>query len=108
MFVLDVYSGSIISMYERYKISDINKVRDQELLMDYSVVQQAMSHALNPESESVVKELSEVLEEEVLYRMGKWRSQATEFSARIFNTLTGCDADVQVDIYGRGRNCVKY
>ena len=100
MFV-DVYSGSIISMYEKYKKLDINKLRDQELLMDYSVVQQALSHALNPEASSVVKELSEVLEEEILYRMGKWRSQATEFSARIFNTLTGCDADVKVDIYGK-------
>lgn len=101
MSVLDVYSGSIISMYERYKKSDIDKVRDQELLMDYSVVQQAQSHALNPEASSVVRELSEFLESEVLYRMGKWRAQATEFSARIFNTLTGCDADVQVDIYGK-------
>jgi hypothetical protein len=99
MFVIDVYSGSIISMYERYKRSDINEMTDNGLLIDYSTVQQAQSHALNPEASSVVKELSEFLESEILYRMSKWRSQATEFSARIFNALTGCDADVKVDIH---------
>lgn len=84
---IDVYSGSVCSIYERTK-KDVSSFSDAQLLLNYRVIAQARSHALSDDAKKVVEELDMILETEVLSRMGRWNVQAHNFAQEIYDKIT--------------------
>ena len=84
---IDVYSGSIRCMYERYLQENVRNVCDATLLMDYRLVAQALTHALADDAKKMADQLDFVLEYEVSYRMNKWRIQADQAANDIRDRL---------------------
>lgn len=86
---MDVYSGTIKAMYERYSESDIRLMRDYEVFLDYRTVTQARMTSMKQEdARKMAEELNELLENEILYRMNRWRVQARQAADDLFLRLT--------------------
>jgi len=85
---IDVYSGSIRCMYERYLQENVRNVCDATLLMDYRLVAQALTHALADDAKKMADQLDFVLEYEVSYRMNRWRVQAQNAADALYDQLT--------------------
>lgn len=85
--IIDVYSDSVCSIYERTK-KDVESFSDAELLLNYRIIAQASSHALSDDAEKVIEELDMILEDEVISRMGRWRVQANNFAQDIYDKIT--------------------
>ena len=86
---IDVYSGGVRAMYERYTEQNVRNVRDSTLLMDYRFICQALTHALAEDAKEMAHKLDAVLEYEVSYRMNKWRVQADQAANDIRDRLMG-------------------
>lgn len=87
--IIDVYSDSVCSIYERTK-KDVESFSDAELLLNYRLIAQARTHALSDNAKKVVEELDMILETEVLSRMGRWSVQANNFAQVIYDKITAC------------------
>lgn len=87
--IIDVYSDSVCSIYERTK-KDVESFSDAELLLNYRIIAQASSHALSDDAKKVVEELDMILENEVLSRMSRWSVQANNFAQEIYDKITAC------------------
>lgn len=86
---MDVYSGTIKAMHERYSESDIKLMRDYEVFLDYRTVTQARMTSMKQEdARKMAEELNELLENEILYRMNRWRSQARQAADDLWLRLT--------------------
>lgn len=85
---IDVYSGSVRGMFERYTEENVRNVRDSILLMDYRFICQALTHALADDAKEMANKLDAVLEYEVSYRMNKWRVQAQNATNAFYEQLT--------------------
>lgn len=85
---MDVYSGTIKAMYERYSESDIKLMRDYEIFLDYRTVTQARMTSMQEDARKMAEELNELLENEILYRMNRWRSQARQAADDLWLRLT--------------------
>lgn len=86
---IDVYSGGVRAMFERYTRENVRNVRDCMLLMDYRFICQALTHALADDAKEMAHKLDAVLEYEVSYRMNKWRVQADQAANDIRDRLMG-------------------
>lgn len=86
---IDVYSGGVRAMFERYTRENVCSVRDSTLLMDYRFICQALTHALADDAEEMAHKLDAVLEDEVSYRMNRWRIQADQAANDIRSRLMG-------------------
>lgn len=86
---IDVYSGSVRAMFERYTRENVRNVRDSVLLMDYRLICQALTHALADDAKEMANKLDAVLEYEISYRMNRWRIQADQAANDIRDHLMG-------------------
>ncbi|MBO7211920.1 MAG: hypothetical protein J6V44_13100 [Methanobrevibacter sp.] len=77
MFDMDVYSDCICSLYKKYKEGDIKSIFDWDIQLDYKIVCQASMTEMKEDAAKMAKELLGILEEEILYRMGRYRIQAS-------------------------------
>ena len=87
MFDIDVYSDCIRSLYKKYKEGDIKSRFDWDIQLDYKIVCQASMTAMKEDADKMAKELMNILEEEVLYRMGRYRTQASCAANFVYNGL---------------------
>ena len=88
MFKEDMYSKTILAFDKKYGDRDIKSIPDADLLLDFEIVCDAkMTYLSDENARGIVKSLSEMLREEVLYRMGRYRKQAEVFSDLIYNKL---------------------
>ncbi len=88
MFKEDMYSDTILAFDKKYGDRDIKSIPDSDLLLDFEIVCNAMMTNLsNENARSIIKSLSEMLREEILNRMGRYRRQAEVFSDLIYNKL---------------------
>lgn len=85
--IIDVYSGSVCSIYEKTK-KDVCSFSDADLLLNYRLIAQARTHALSDDAKKVIEELDMILEDEVISRMGRWRVQANNFAQDIYDKIT--------------------
>ena len=87
MFNMDVYSDCIRSLYKKYKEGDIESRFDWDIQIDYKIVCQASMTAMKEDANKMAKELLNILEEEILYRMGRYRQQARCAANFVYNGL---------------------
>lgn len=85
----DLYSDCIRSMYKRYCDNKIiDTVYDSILLSDFEIVAQAGVKYLADDARQMANELADVFRDEILYRMGLWKTQAESFSAQMYDMIT--------------------
>lgn len=83
-----MYSDTILAFDKKYGDTDIKSISDSDLLLDFEIVCNAMMTNLsNENARGIIKSLSEVLREEVLNRMSRYKRQAEVFSDLIYNKL---------------------
>jgi len=87
MFDMDIYSDCIRSLYKKYKEGDIKSKLDWDIQLDYKIVCQASMTAMKEDANRMAKELMDILEEEVLYRMGRYRLQARCATNFVYTSL---------------------
>lgn len=87
MFDMDIYSDCIRSLYKKYKEGDIKSRFDWDIQIDYKIVCQASMTPMKEDVKKMAKELLFILEEEILYRMGRYRIQASCAANFVYNGL---------------------
>ena len=87
MFDMDVYSDCIRSLYKKYKEGDIESRFDWDIQIDYKTVCQASMTPMKEDAKKMAKELLSILEEEILYRMDRYRQQARCATNFVYNSL---------------------
>ena len=83
----DIYSATIRCMYNRYKEEDISKMYDRTVCLDFEIVNNAVMTPMEDDARKMAKELQECLREEILYRMGRFRLQASMASEALYQRL---------------------
>ena len=84
----DIYSDTVRAIYDRLQRNDITTCRDFDVMLDYRTVVQASMTYLDDDARKKVSELEKCLEEEISYRMSKWRVQAQCASQEVYDRLT--------------------
>jgi hypothetical protein len=86
---LDFFSDAIRSIYKKYKEEPLESLCDFEVLANYRLVAQALTHAIDDDAKVMAKELDVLLTDEISYRMNRWRIQADQAANDIRDRLMG-------------------
>lgn len=86
---MDMYSDCIREIYRKYSENKIiDTMYDSDLLLDYVSVIQARMTYLTDDARYMANELADVIQSEILHRMGLWRQQARSFSDNVYDMIT--------------------